>query len=175
MSGVRTCVCVCVCMSGVRLVDLMPWHLTGVHNWCDWSFRIEEGSDGCAEERGPPTIHSLWANCRGGLHSPWLGMTCVWCVYMVCVWCVCGVCVVCVVCVCVCVCVFDGGLTIQSISGCLFHCIETKNKICRAWWRFSIACIWLVSFDLCFSTMGQATWNGLIGSIPQIYSPLFSK
>ena len=39
---------------------------------------------------------------------------------------------------------------------------KNKNQTCTHSWRsFSIACIWLVSLDFCFSAMRQATWNWL--------------
>ena len=52
---------------------------------------------------------------------------------------------------------------IQWMSGCLSHCGKKENQTDHSNlpWHVGIACIWLVSLNVCFSVMGQATWNQL--------------
>ena len=53
------------------------------------------------------------------------------------------------------------GSTTTKLQDCGNLTMRSQWQIHRTQWCFSIACIWLVSLDFCFSAMGQATWNRL--------------
>ena len=53
------------------------------------------------------------------------------------------------------------GSTTTKLQDCGNLTMRSQWQIHRTQWCFSIACIWLISLDFCFSAMGQATWNRL--------------